>query len=103
MAGMYWGDKLGDRAKLNTLFQSTIGAGANLEAFGMKPGSTGMDDKQFQVKVKMGVEFIQVTGKVLFPEACSTAAWATKYKEVMNITNAYTAEISAYQNRDDKY
>ena len=62
------------------------------EHWGMRAESTGIGEKEFAMKIKMGVDFVGTTGwakqkriteppgKALFPAECSTASFLQKYK-----------------------
>jgi len=101
MAGMYWADKLAPREVLEKMFQNE--GGKKLAEYGIGPQNTGLQEKEFQSKIKMGVEFMQVHAKALFPEVCATPDFADKYKKALNITNVYSAEIAAYAHLDPAY
>eukprot|EP00415_Alexandrium_ostenfeldii_P000985 UN0985 len=63
----------------------------------------GMDERQFQVKMKVGVEFITQTAKQLFPPDVVTPAAMEEWKRVLNIANAYTGEFGYISHMDDRY
>ncbi|CAJ1386173.1 unnamed protein product [Effrenium voratum] len=101
MAGMDKAEKLAPRSTMDSFFPP-----ASLrpkEMWGMKAESTGIGEKEFAMKIKMGADFVGTTGKALFPAVCSTPAFLQKYKKILAISNAYTAEMNWWCNRNPDY
>lgn len=101
MAGMDKAEKLAPRAVMDGFFPSA--AQRPKEQWGMSAESTGMGAKEFNMKIKMGVDFVGTTGKALFPAECSTPAFLQKYKKILATSNAYTAEMAWWCNRNPDY
>jgi len=100
MAGMDKAEKLAPRSAMDSFF----GPGFKpKEMFGMRKESTGMGEGELKVKLKMGVDFIGTTGKVLFPAECSTPKFLESYKKILTTANAYAAEIAWWCNRNPDY
>jgi len=73
------------------------------EAFGMKPACTGQPPNQLKVKLDSALSFMADTGKVLFPNFCSTQAWQDKFRQTMTKLNAYMAEMNYWCHSDAEY
>ncbi|CAK9096264.1 unnamed protein product [Durusdinium trenchii] len=101
MAGMDKAEKLAPRAVMDGFFPSA--AMRPKEHWGMRAESSGIGEKEFAMKIKMGVDFVGTTGKALFPAECSTASFLQKYKKILAISNAYTAEMAWWCNRNPDY
>jgi len=101
MAGMAKGEKLAPQATLDKVFGN--GAARPIEHWGMGPHNTGLQEKEFQAKIKMGSEFIGETAKALFPDAACNSDFIQTYKKVLSTVNVYTAEINWWCNRDPAY
>lgn len=101
MAGMDKAEALASRAVMDSFFPSA--AQRPKEHWGMRAESSGIGEKEFNAKIKMGVDFVGTTGKALFPAECATPAFLQKYKRILAVSNAYTAEMQWWCNRNPDY
>lgn len=102
MAGMYKAGKLAPIEKMDELFGNQHYVPA--EACGMNPaGSTGLNPTEFRGKLKMGEEFIRDVAVHLFPDEIRDQKFLERYKRILTIVDAYTAEINWWSNRNLDY
>lgn len=87
MAGYFKAGKFGEPSAIEKYFPNS--------KWGLPQGPM-MDERTFQMKMKMGVEFITQSAKVLFPPDTITPEAMKEWQDVMNISNAYTAELAYF-------
>lgn len=101
MAGMYWADQLAPRETLDKFFPNAGQRG--LHEWGMGPHNTGIQEKEFIAKIKMGASFVEETAKALFPASVANPGFIQTYKRVLSTVNVYSAEINYWCNRKPEY
>jgi len=90
MAGWYKAGKLGDPDSLARFFYKS------------GPQGGGLPEIEFVRKLKMAVEFIEVSAHHFPPDVVTPEAMA-EWKRVLNVTNTYTAEFSQWMHSNEDY
>mmetsp|Transcript_35483 Transcript_35483/g.81203 ORF Transcript_35483/g.81203 Transcript_35483/m.81203 type:complete len:1148 (-) Transcript_35483:189-3632(-) len=101
IAGEYKAGKLLPQDIFNKLFVNM--GGMSKESCGVAPTDTGINETEFKHKIKMGMDFIQETARVLFPNEVTSPEFMENYKALLTLVNAYTAEIGWWCQSDSDY